>query len=129
MASDKSFGGESSYFVRARFSVPDRKVGEKLLTVLRNRFSDMLETAKIEEVVTGGYAGKSIIQRLEVQMDKRRKTMEKRVIQVGSDAPKDLEYVVNKGRYEGIAAALAIMRSSSVAHEIEQSNGRLGIES
>lgn len=81
----------------------------------------------------GGYAGRSIIERIEAQMDKRRKTMEKIFTEVGpvkvdgiDFMPK--EHTLNQGRYEGLAAALAIMRSSSVAVEVSRSNERLGIE-
>lgn len=77
--------------------------------------------------------GRTLIQRIEQQMDKRRKAMEKILVEQGpvkvdgiSFAPK--EYTLNQGRYQGLAAALAIMRSSSVEHEMERSNERLGIE-
>lgn len=76
----------------------------------------------------GRYAGKSLIERIEIQMDKRRKSMEDKVIQEGLNAPNDPEYLINKGRYEGFAASIAILRSSSVAHEVSRSNERLGIE-
>ena len=75
----------------------------------------------------GGYGGPTLIQRIEKQMDKRRKTMEDILIQQGPvDMPK--EYTLNQGRYEGLAAALAILRSSNITHEFERSNERLGIE-
>lgn len=71
----------------------------------------------------GGYAGRSIIERGEQQMDKRRKKMEELVLQRDSK-----EYVLEKGRYEGIGAMIAMLRSSSLSEEIERSNERLGIE-
>lgn len=74
----------------------------------------------------GGYAGKSIIERIEIQMDKRRKAMEK--ILVGTGNPLEAQYLTERGRYEGLAAALALLRSSTVAVEISRSNERLGIE-
>jgi hypothetical protein len=55
-------------------------------------------------------------------MDKRRKVLEDMVLQRGTE-----EYSLNRGRYEGLAAALAILRSSSVGEEVERSNERLGI--
>ena len=70
----------------------------------------------------GGYAGRSIIERIQQQMDKRRKVLEDMVLQRGTE-----EYNLNRGRYEGLAAALAILRSSSVGEEVERSNERLGI--
>jgi hypothetical protein len=80
--------------------------------------------------------GRTIIQRIEIQMDKRRKVMEQlRITQgfcetTGNDgvimAQKD--QALNQGRYEGLAAAIALLRSSSVAEEISRSNERLGIE-
>lgn len=76
----------------------------------------------------GGFGGRTLIQRIEIQMDKRRKTLEDLVIQRGTDTMGSAEYSLQRGRYEGLAAALAILRSSSVGHEIERSNERLGIE-
>lgn len=84
------------------------------------------------EKTHGGYGGRTLIQRIEAQMDKRRKVMERMVVENGmpNDLPPDQrrEYYTNNGRYEGLAAALAILRSSSVPHEISRSNERLGIE-
>ena len=71
----------------------------------------------------GGYAGRSIGERIAEQMDKRRKKMEKLVLQRDS-----VEYATERGRYEGLGAALALLRSSSLNEEIERSNERLGIE-
>jgi hypothetical protein len=80
-----------------------------------------------------GYAGRTLIQRIEIQMDKRRNKMEAFILEKGwhpieTDVFAASEYAINKGRYEGLAAALAIMRSSSVAEEVLRSNERLGIE-
>lgn len=73
--------------------------------------------------------GRTLIQRIEIQMDKRRKTLENLIIQHGQGwASTSPEYNINRGRYEGLAAALALLRSSSVPHEISRSNERLGIE-
>lgn len=77
--------------------------------------------------------GRSIIERIEQQMDKRRKLMENILVEVGPiemDGVKFMpkEYTLNQGRMEGLAAALGIMRSSSMAHEIERCHERLGIE-
>lgn len=71
----------------------------------------------------GGYGGRTIGDRIAQQMDKRRKKMENLVTQRDS-----VEYATEKGRYEGLGAALAILRSSSIQEEIERSNERLGIE-
>lgn len=77
----------------------------------------------------GGFAGRSIIERIEAQMDKRRKTLEDMVIKHGmEECLLSTVYIINKGRYEGLSAALAILRSSSVTEEIARSNERLGIE-
>lgn len=75
----------------------------------------------------GGFKGPTIIQRIEKQMDKRRKVLEDTVVKLGTDAPESNEWQRNRGRYEGLAAAIALLRSSSVEHEIERSNERLGI--
>lgn len=72
-----------------------------------------------------GEKGRSLIERLEIQMDKRRKKIEQLRIKYGNKTP-GLEKEV--GRYEGIAASIAIMRSSSMPIEISRSNERLGIE-
>jgi hypothetical protein len=76
----------------------------------------------------GGFGGRTLIQRIEIQADKRRKSMEDLIIQRGTDTMGSADYSLQKGRYEGLLAALALLRSSSVAHEIERSNERLGIE-
>lgn len=79
-----------------------------------------------------GAQGSTLIQRIERQMDKRRKAMEDLVIQdptvIDGNSPGALNYLLQKGRYEGLGAALAILRSSSVPQEISRSNERLGIE-
>jgi hypothetical protein len=76
--------------------------------------------------------GRSIIERIQAQMDKRRKVIEKSRIEQGwpgdMNSEQMREFHKNQGRYEGLAAALALLRSSSVAFEIERSNERLGIE-
>lgn len=71
----------------------------------------------------GNYQGRSLINRIEAQMDKRRKTME----EIYCNGGEPLAHALQKGRYEGIAASLAILRSSSVQEEISRSNKRLGI--
>lgn len=84
----------------------------------------------------GGYGGRTLIQRLEQQMDKRRKKLEDLRTHNGHEAmarqngkiTEAMEAERQLGRYEGLAAAIAIMRSSSVEHEVERSNERLGIE-
>lgn len=73
------------------------------------------------------FAGRSLIERIQAQMDKRRKVLEDIVVQQGVDSKTQADYLINKGRYEGMAASLAILRSSSVAEEIRCSNERLGI--
>lgn len=73
--------------------------------------------------------GRTIIQRIEQQMDKRRKTFGGMLIHHGKAECENMpEYWIQKGRYEGFGASLAILRSSSLQHEIERSNERLGIE-
>lgn len=87
--------------------------------------------SKLDKMVLtqqGRHAGRSLIERIELQMDKRRKAMEDILVESKHVAPlNDPEYIINKGRYEGLAASLALLRSSSVLHEIERSNERLGI--
>lgn len=72
--------------------------------------------------------GRSLIERIEAQMDKRRKTMEDLVVKYGINWTLEPEWNLQRGRYEGLAAALAILRTSSVQSEIMRSNERLGIE-
>lgn len=77
----------------------------------------------------GGYGGPTLISRIEKQMDKRRKIMEDMVIKHGMEECLLSEvYTVNKGRWQGLGAALAILRSSSMSEEIERCNERLGID-
>jgi len=75
-------------------------------------------------------AGRTIIQRIEQQMDKRRKAMDdlynKGKVNPSQQIARD--YLQNKGRYEGLAAALALLRSTSVPEEISRSNDRLGLD-
>lgn len=73
----------------------------------------------------GGYAGNTIIQRIEIQMDRRRKVMERLVVDGKRNGR---EHTLNTGRYEGMAGCLALLRSSSVIEEVSRSNERLGIE-
>jgi hypothetical protein len=81
--------------------------------------------------------GPTLIQRIERQMDKRREKLEQKRIDQGiavkPHSPRSYEFALyeqalEQGRYEGLSAAIAIMRSSSVAQEISRSNERLGIE-
>lgn len=77
----------------------------------------------------GGFGGKTLINKIEMQMDKRRKIMEDMVTKHGMTECVNSEvYIANKGRYEGFAAALSILRSSNIREEMERSNSRLGIE-
>lgn len=81
----------------------------------------------------GGFAGRTLINRIESQMDKRRKVMEDLIVQYSSHVretldPNGIRYREEKGRYEGMGGALAILRSSSLKEEIARSNERLGIE-
>ena len=82
-----------------------------------------------KESTHSGFAGRSLIERIQAQMDKRRKTFGGMLIQHGKAECESMhDYWIEKGRYEGLGAALAILRSSSLKHEVERSNERLGIE-
>jgi hypothetical protein len=81
--------------------------------------------------------GPTLIQRIERQMDKRREKLEQKRIDQGYAtkplSPQSYEYAMweqalEQGRYEGLSAAIAIMRSSSVPEEVSRSNERLNIE-
>jgi hypothetical protein len=62
-------------------------------------------------------------------MDKRRRKMEEYVVQYGmAKCLVAQPYLMEKGRLEGLGAALAILRSSSMPHEIERCHEILGIE-
>ncbi|AYN58039.1 hypothetical protein HWB90_gp100 [Mycobacterium phage Fowlmouth] len=84
-----------------------------------------IDASKTLKTSHGGYAGRSLIERIQQQMDKRRNKMEDSFVEYGPDSK---QYLLNKGRYEGFAATLAILRSSSLEHEVQCSNERLGIE-
>ncbi|QNN99739.1 hypothetical protein PBI_ROPE_80 [Mycobacterium phage Rope] len=75
----------------------------------------------------GGYGGRTLISKIEEQMDQRRKVMESIVVKTG-ETSSNANWLKNKHRREGMAAALAILRSSSVAHELQRSDERLGID-
>lgn len=69
------------------------------------------------------------IQKVENQMDKRRKIMEDMVIENGMDVcEKSQAYTINKGRWQAFGQALAIMRGTKFDLEIERSNQRIGVE-
>lgn len=70
--------------------------------------------------------GRTLINRIEEQMDKRRKKMEDIVVSTGETTTSPA-WVLARGRYEGMAASLAILRSTSVQTEISRSNERLDI--
>lgn len=123
-----SHGGVSSFVLTCIWHLPDRKTAVKVRTMVQNRWAEKgFVRGSVKEEVTGGYGGRTLINRLEAMMDKRRKTLEDIVIQRGTEAPKSSEWQRNRGRYEGIAACIAILRSSSVDNEIERSDDRLGI--
>lgn len=83
---------------------------------------------KLRNKATGEFAGRTLIQRIEAQMDKRRKALEDIVVEHGINWTQEPDWNLQRGRYEGFAATLAILRNSSVAQEILRSNNRLGIE-
>lgn len=99
---------------------------------------EILRRIQQDQSVKAGFAGPTgptLINKIEAQMDKRRKIMEDIVVKWPADSQaenaeafRSPEYILNKGRYEGFAAALAVLRSSGVREEINRSNERLGIE-
>jgi hypothetical protein len=74
-----------------------------------------------------GAQGRTIIERIEQQMDRRRKVIENHIIQHGIRS-QDCVLEKERGRYEGFGAAISLLRSSSLSEEIKRSNERLGIE-
>lgn len=85
------------------------------------------EDVVLQEFYTGGFGGRTLINKLEEAMDGRRRQMEKIVVQTASTTTSPA-WVINKGRYEGFAQSIATLRSSSLKEEIARSNERLGIE-
>ena len=81
----------------------------------------------------GGYAGPTLINKIEKQLDKARKKLERKRVGEGvAEPPLNLEYerilwnqALQQGRIEGLAAALGILRSSSMKHEIVRMMARL----
>ena len=71
----------------------------------------------------GGFAGRSLIERIQAQLDKQNA----RLHAMEADfKPYDTNiHATLQGRVEGMAATLAILRSSSLQFELEQSKGRL----
>lgn len=68
------------------------------------------------------------VQRIENQMDKRRKILEDMVVKHGMDVCLKSEvYVINKGRWQAFGQALAVLRSTSLDEEIARSNERIGV--
>lgn len=79
----------------------------------------------------GGYAGRSLIERIQTQLDRQNKrvhAMQGPSIppnNVGIDSQQLMDYAIAVGRAEGMAAALAILRSSSVTEELDNSSERI----
>lgn len=71
----------------------------------------------------GGYAGRSLIERIQTQLDKQNARL--RAINAAVIPPNEIERAILQGRTEGMAATLAILRSSSLQHELEKSTERL----
>ena len=89
------------------------------------------KTAKFSHTVP---PGRTLINRIEAQIDRQRKRLETQRVEQGVAekplSPMSYEYAMweqaqIQGRIEGMAATLAILRSSSVKFEIERSNERL----
>src|SRR5690606_19439051 len=84
-----SHGGVSSFVLTCIWHLPDRKTAVKVRTMVQNRWAENgFVRGSVKEEVTGGYGGRTLINRLEAMMDKRRKTLEDIVIQRGTEAPK-----------------------------------------
>lgn len=76
----------------------------------------------------GGYGGKTLINKIESDMDRCRKRMESMIVEHGVDAcTKNPSYWLAKGRYQGFAGSLARLRNTDVNIETARSNQRLGI--
>lgn len=71
----------------------------------------------------GGYAGRSLIERIQAQLDKQNARL--RAMNAAVIPPSEIDLAILQGRTEGMAATLAILRSSSLQFELEQSKGRL----
>ncbi|HNJ38154.1 MAG TPA: hypothetical protein PL071_09075 [Nitrosomonas sp.] len=66
----------------------------------------------------GGYAGRSLIERIQAQLDRQNK----RLSAIDKDS---IDYAIVLGRTEGMAATLAILRSSSLPEELTLSQERI----
>lgn len=125
-AREEIHGGTSRFkIIVTLVNKTTRKQAEGLGTKLKTAIKAS-ESVVVEEYCEGGFAGKSIIQKIEIQMDERRKTMQQIVVDTGK-TDTNPKWVINRGRYEGFAKSLALLRGSSVKYEIQRSNERLGI--
>lgn len=66
----------------------------------------------------GGNAGRSLIERIQAQLDRQNK----RLSAIDTDST---DYAIVLGRTEGMAATLAILRSSSLPEELTLSQERI----
>ena len=66
----------------------------------------------------GGNAGRSLIERIQAQLDRQNK----RLSAIDKDS---IDYAIVLGRTEGMAATLAILRSSSLPEELTLSQERI----
>ena len=70
-----------------------------------------------------GYAGRSLIERIQAQLDRQNKRL--RAMESASIPPNEIDHAIILGRTEGMAATLAILRSSSLKEELSLSTERL----
>jgi hypothetical protein len=71
--------------------------------------------------------GKTLINRVEEHMDGRRKKMQDIVLETGQ-TEENPSWLLNKGRFEGLGLALAVLRSTSLKEEILRSTQRISAE-
>mgnify|MGYP001364830749 CR=1 FL=1 len=84
-------------------------------------------TAKEQKLLRdthGGYGGRTLINRIESLMDKQAKRLRAKTLPMPDDLSA-IDYGITQGRIDGLAAALAILRSSSVKEETSRSNDRI----
>ncbi len=115
-------GGKIVYELRAAFhfnSKDDaefaRKSFEKQWGTGKLLFdAGRLDAVEVRTVAIGGYAGRSLIERIEDQLRKQ-------VLKLG--AQQDSEKIaVFKARCEGLAWALGVLRSSSMKYEMDRAS-------
>ena len=89
--------------------------------------SNAARNAANNKTFASPHTGPTLINKIEKQMDGRRVAMKNLILEHGANVRESPVYFRQRGRYEGLAGSLAILRSTNLKTEMDRSNERLGI--